>query len=372
MRHVDTGCSAVLSLGAKHEDPRDRRASPPPALLRQGAELSRPGERLPVTLLSGFLGSGKTTLLARLLRDPELVDTAVVVNEFGEVGLDHLLVAQGTDDVVLLNAGCLCCTISDTLADTLVLLFHRRARGEVPRFKRVVIETTGLAQPAPILRALLTDKAINAHFALDALVTTVDAVHGGNQIAMHPEALQQAAMADRLVVTKTDLTGGGIPESLGSRLRQINAAAPILVAVQGAIAAPTLLGIGAHAQGLDLPRWLGLPALQEAHPHGDGRIRSRSLRLARALHWSDYAALLESLRMLPAEGLLRTKGLIEIAGDPRPYVIQGVQHSFSSPLRLEAWPSTERHGHLVFITCDIAPDALDRALQPLLHAVAND
>ncbi len=165
-------------------------------------------DRLPVTLLSGFLGSGKTSLLARLLRDPDLVDTAVIVNEFGEIGLDHLLIAPGSEEVLLLDAGCLCCTMQDSLADTLADLFHRRVRAEVPAFKRVVIETTGLAHPGPILRQLLTDRSITAHYALDGLVTTIDALHGARQLDAHPQALQQAAMADRLVVTKTDLTEG--------------------------------------------------------------------------------------------------------------------------------------------------------------------
>jgi G3E family GTPase len=293
----------------------------------------------------------------------------VIVNEFGEIGLDHLLVAPGTDDVVLLNAGCLCCTISNTLADTLADLFHRRVRGEVPSFKRVVIETTGLAQPAPILRLLMIDRGITTHFALDALVTTVDAVHGEMQLDLHPQALQQAAMADRLVVTKTDLTGGTVPTGLAARLRRLNPGAPILVAVQGAISAHELLGIGAHARVLDLPRWLGLPGnAPHGHDlHGDGRIRSRSLRFDRPLRWADYAAFLEALRHLPAESLLRTKGLLAIEGDLRPYVIQGVQHSFSSPLRLPTWPTDDRRGYLVLITSDLDPALLDQALAPLLH-----
>ena len=312
-------------------------------------------ELIPVTLLTGFLGSGKTTLLARLLRQPGMAETAVIVNEFGEVGLDHLLVAKGEENVVLLDSGCLCCTVSNALNETLGDLHFRRVRGEIPRFKRAVIETTGLADPAPILHMLMTDYFVSAHYALDGIVTTVDGVHGERQLDSHTEAVKQVALADRIILTKGDLAGS---ESLAA----LNPAAGLLEAIDGELDPAAIIDLGlfdAAAKVSEVRRWLGEEALagadhDHAHNRHDDSIRSFSIHLDRAASWQGYAAWLEAMRGLSGPDLLRVKGLLEIAGDPRPYVIQGVEHVFSPPLRLAAWPAGEQRSRLVFITRGIA------------------
>jgi G3E family GTPase len=330
-------------------------------------------ELIPVTLLTGFLGSGKTTLLARLLKKPGMAETAVIVNEFGEVGLDHLLVAKGEENVVLLDSGCLCCTVSTALNETLADLHFRRVRGEIPRFKRAVIETTGLADPAPILHMLMTDYFVSAHYALDGIVTTVDGLHGERQLDAHAEAVKQAGVADRIIVTKGDLAESKALEALKRRLAALNPTARLLEAVEGELDPSELLGAGLFdpaAKASEVRRWLSEEALAaEDHDHANGRhdegIRSFSIHLDRAASWQGYAAWLQALRSLSGPDLLRVKGLLGIAGEARPYVIQGVQHVFSPPLRLAAWPAGEQRSRLVFITRGIARETIEATLSLL-------
>ena len=205
-------------------------------------QLHESGERIPISVLTGFLGSGKTTLLSRLLRDPAMSDTAVVINEFGEVGLDHMLVESSSDDVIVMDSGCLCCTIRSDLVDTLRSLFRRRVTGEIPDFARLVIETTGLADPAPILHTLMTDPLLAARYRLDAVITTVDGVNAFNQLDTQFEPIKQAAVADRLLITKRDLIDEDKTAALTERLRAINPAAPIHPITQGAVDPDTLFG----------------------------------------------------------------------------------------------------------------------------------
>jgi G3E family GTPase len=330
-------------------------------------------ELIPVTLLTGFLGSGKTTLLAKLLKKPGMAETAVIVNEFGEVGLDHLLVAKGEENVVLLDSGCLCCTVSNALNETLGDLHFRRVRGEIPPFKRAVIETTGLADPAPILHMLMTDYFVSAHYALDGIVTTVDGLHGERQLAAHAEAVKQAALADRIILTKGDLAGRETLGALRARLAALNRTAGLLEAVDGELDPAAILGAGLFdpaAKAPDVRRWLSEEALagadhDHAHNRHDERIRNFCLTLERAASWQGYAAWLQAMRGLSGPDLLRVKGLLEIAGEARPYVIQGVEHVFSPPLRLEAWPAGEQHSRLVFITRGIARETIERTLSLL-------
>ena len=194
---------------------------------------TEPSALIPVTLLTGFLGSGKTTVLNHVLKQPEMAATAVIVNEFGEIGIDHLLVEKASDDVVLLNSGCLCCTVRGDIVDTLLNLFVGRAGGKIPHFNRVVIETTGLADPAPILHTLISDPLIAARYTLDGVVTTVDAVNGAGTLDRQPEAVKQAAVADRLLLTKTDLADPGATAALKARLAALNPAAPLLSPAPG-------------------------------------------------------------------------------------------------------------------------------------------
>ncbi|MQT15327.1 CobW family GTP-binding protein [Segnochrobactrum spirostomi] len=334
----------------------------------------------PVNLLTGFLGSGKTTLLARLLADPALSDTAVLINEFGEVGLDHHLLDRLDDNMVLLQSGCLCCTIRSDLSTALRNLHSRRERGLVPPFRRVIIESTGLADPFPVLTTLKADPVIRHHFRAGAVVTTVDAVNGLSQIERHPESVRQATAADRIVVTKTDLADEVRTARVLARLKALNPSA-IVQRAEDAVGAETLFGSGrdescdgalpsARAWFSDTFKADGddAPAAHD-HVHGSldrndhlGRIRSFSVVVDEPLDWTAFGIWLSMLLNRHGERVLRVKGILSLAGEDRPVAIHGVQHLVHPPVHMSAWPSADRRSRLVFIVDGLDPDLIKRSL----------
>jgi G3E family GTPase len=348
-------------------------------------------ERIPVSVITGFLGSGKTTLLKHLLPQPAMADTAVVINEFGEVGLDHLLVENSSDDTVVLSSGCLCCTIRGDLVDTLRSLFLRRRKGDIPQFKRVVIETTGLADPAPVLHTLMQDPLVSECYRLDGVITTVDAVNGMDQLDKQMESVKQAAVADRLLLTKSDLAEATKVAVLEDRLRKLNPAAPIRPIRDGQIDAAEILNAGLYnpdTKSLDVRRWLKAEAYSEphhAHDHGhdhdhhhgqghhgqdahdvnrhDSRIASFALDWDQPLDWSTFVEWIEMLITGHGENLLRLKGILNVAGEDSPIAIHGVQHLFHPPTALPAWPDADRHSRIVFITRDIARETIETSFR---------
>jgi G3E family GTPase len=314
--------------------------------------------RLPVSIITGFLGSGKTTLINRLVKRPEMNRVAVIVNELGEIGIDNDLVETSSEQMMLLNSGCLCCTLRTDLQETLRELFIKRRNGEVIDFERVIVETTGIADPAPVMQTLMTDSLLLEQFRLDCLVTLVDAVNSPSQLGSFSEAMKQVALADRLVVTKSDLAPPGEVEKLEARLREINPRAPARRAVNGEIDPGFLVDVGlrrTQSRLEEVERWLGAEeGHDDHHHHGHGglehAVTTFTLRFDRPFSWPAFTQCIEVLTALRGPDLLRVKGLVSVEGKSGPMVVQGVQHLFHPPLELAAWPSADRGTRLVFIT----------------------
>lgn len=297
---------------------------------------------VPVTIVTGFLGSGKTTVLNRLLRTPALVDTAVIVNEFGEVGLDHLLIEQAIENTVLLKNGCICCTVRGDVADTLDTLWRQRTAGSIPHFSRIAIETTSLADPGPVAHALIPDPGASYACVLDGIVTTVDAVHGAQTLARHEEARRQVALADRILLTKTDL----LPDTaaLAALIAGLNPSAPVCLVADG-MAASDVFGLGAAAAP---GAWLHH---HHDHLHANG-IATTLVTHAAPVAWPALQLWLDSILSLRGGAVLRLKGLVHAAGQDAPVVLQGVHHVMHPVTRLPAWPGEPRT-QIVLITQDL-------------------
>ncbi len=337
---------------------------------------------LPITLLTGFLGSGKTTVLNHLVRT--LPRTAILMNEFGAVALDHQLLQKMEGPLALLSGGCVCCTISGSLSPTLKNLWMARQNGDIPAFERVIIETTGIADPAPVLDNLLHDNWVRARFRLDGVVTTVDAVFGMGQLDAHFEAVKQVAVADKLLLTKTDLASPETIAALRERLATLNPAADLVTVTHGEIDPTAIQNLGlwnADTQSLEVARWLkpqryqpagagagrsvigGKPAIQTVRPElHDTRIQSFSVVLDAPLDRYGLQSALSMLTSFRAENLLRFKAIVNLQGEPRPTVLHGVQHVLYPEVKLDAWPDADHRSRFVFIVRDLDPKFVAKLL----------
>jgi G3E family GTPase len=331
---------------------------------------------VPVTIITGFLGSGKTTVLNRLLKLPSLTDTAVIVNEFGAVGLDHLLIEQAIEDAVLLKNGCICCTVRGDIADTLELLWQRREAGTLPPFRRIAIETTGLADPAPVAHALLAADDARHACRLDGIVTTVDALHGAMQLDRQPEARRQVAMADRILLSKTDIAGTAEIAAVEARIAALNAHAPLRRVIDGDVDAGDVFDLGPGVGADDariaagshdariaqwshdarIAQWLqefeADPHHGHAHlpfRHGE-EIGSVVVRCDRPIAWAALQLWLESVLSLRGADVLRLKGLVRLVGEDRLVVLQGVHHVLHPPVFLAEQVADSGGTRIVLIT----------------------
>jgi G3E family GTPase len=340
--------------------------------------------RIPVDLVTGFLGSGKTTLINAVLRDPSFAGAMVIVNEFGEVGLDHLLMSAADDQVLLLDSGCLCCAASGTLRDTLIDLFARRSSGGVPAFDRIVVETSGLAHPGPLVASLLGDSALKPRCFLAQVLTLVDARNGAETLARYAEAQRQAAFADRVLISKTDTAEAASLPALAALVRKLNPAAQLdhwqrgdppvrFFSPPDAAPARTASGsAGAWLRGPLRPQYASSGNADGGDGvHGDAfrNIRTQVLALPDPIAWASYAAWTQALSARLGQRLLRCKGLLALGDDGAPWVVQGVQGYFAPPERLASWPDSAPHGFLVCIGESITRAELDAivALAPPLH-----
>lgn len=334
--------------------------------------------KIPVTLVTGFLGSGKTTLISKLLLHPDMRRVAVVINEMGEIGIDHDLVTLSSENITLLANGCICCSVRTDLQETLRDLFAQRRVGEVFDFDRVIVETTGLADPAPVVQTLASDTLLAAHYRLDGLITLVDGLHGVGQIDQQTEAVKQIAIADKILVTKTDLTSADHLETLCGRIRQLNSQSPIEFIRQGEVDPKSLidLGLSSSRASLKTLQFLGEALTDDAvsaDVTGKGRylgqrsathnsaVKTLSLRFTEPFEWLSFSSALELLTTLRGPDLLRLKGIVNVAGEP--VVIQGVQHIIDTPVKMDRWPSEDKDSRLVFIVRNMELDVIRNLFQ---------
>jgi G3E family GTPase len=332
---------------------------------------------IPVTLITGFLGSGKTTLLNQLLKDPGMADTAVIINEFGDVAIDHLLVESAIENAVVLQSGCICCSVRGDLIDTLTDLHAKAERGELPPFSRIAIETTGLADPTSLLRLFAAEPALADQFRLRAVVVTIDAVNGAHELERHEEARRQAALADVLLLTKTDIADPAAVLTLRDQLSRFNPGAEIVPVEHGQITPSDLFGRIPHFDGgseTEAIRWLRLDAFGADEPHADDHgphhhhdasIRSFALVHDVPIEADALRVWLKAILSLRGQDFLRMKGIVNVRGRPGPVIIHGVQQVLHPATTLAAWPSADRSTRIVFITNGIPREDLQGSLAVL-------
>lgn len=322
---------------------------------------------IPVNVITGFLGSGKTTLLQGLLASPEMADAAVLINEFGEIALDHHLLMRVDENTTVLGSGCVCCTVREDLVGAMRALFSRRERGEIPRFRRMVIETSGLADPASIVFTVLREPVLQYHFRLGNIVTTVDAVNGRNLLDSFPESLRQVAMADRIVVTKTDLCEPEDVPPLLARLRALNPAASVRDSATGDLRPGPLLFedvYDSEGKMAEAARWIETAADSHGtpgHAHTEG-VQSFCITVDRPLNWTAFGIWLTMLLQRHGLKVLRVKAVLNVLGSDTPVAVHGVQHIVHPPVHLPGWPDAERRSRIVFIVKDLERGPIEASL----------
>ena len=346
-------------------------------LERLRRQVSAYSDLIPVNVLTGALGSGKTTLLKALLRAPRLTGTMVLVNELGEIGIDHHLVEHASESTLLLENGCLCCAMRDDLKTALKDLHSRRNRGEIPRYERVVVETTGIADPVPIAYTLLAEPVLQHHYRLGNVVTVVDAINAPAQLDRFTESVRQVALADRLVVSKLDLAGPGALERLRPRIATLNPAAPIIAADSPGLDPVDLLITDIHDRGSkrrEVDRWIH--SIRDGAAETGGRsshpkaITACCFTFDAVLDWTAFGVWMSMLLHRHGDRVLRLKGLLNVAGVPGPVLVNGVQHLVHPPAHLDRWPDEDRRSRVVVISHGLDRDEIERSLHAF-NAIAN-
>ena len=349
---------------------------------------------IPITVITGFLGSGKTTLLSSLLKKKEMAKTAVIINEFGEVSLDHLLVEHSNENIVELQSGCVCCTIRGDLNKTLLELANKRTTGQIMSFNHVVVETTGLADPVPIVHTLISSFELQETYTLDGVITLVDAANGENTLKIHDEAIKQVAMAERIILSKVDLVDSKTKNSLLRRLNRINPSIELINASFGNVAISELFGLNAYdpyKKSQDVKNWLAVEKLEKDHHHHHNvdvnkhnNIQAFAITRDEPVNMIAFALFRDLLIAQMGSNLLRVKGLINISGKEMPAVIHGVQHIFHPVQWLDAWPDKDQRTRLVFITRNKKKEEIeaffnalfgivkDKGMEKVMNIIGND
>ena len=332
--------------------------------------------QIPVTVITGFLGSGKTTLLSSILKKKEMQKTAVIINEFGEIGLDHALIEHTDENIVELQSGCICCTIQGDLNKTLIDLFDKMMNGKVSSFNRVLIETTGLANPVPIIHTLMSSIELIRIYSLDGVITVVDSINGEKTLDLHEESLKQLALAEKIILSKTDIVDKDEIKSLVYRIKEINPVSQIIFSKFGNIPLEEIFGLGAYdpyKKSADVKNWLAAEKYKDKkhHHHHDvnrhnENIRAFSMMSENPVNMIAFSFFRDMITAALGANLLRMKGIVNIAGEERPAVIHGVQHIFHPVQWLEKWPDNDRRTKLVFITQNIKKEQIEDFFRPLM------